>query len=169
MDPVLHSSAPPTTAPAWAGAWSRDGLGGCLVILFGAVTLWLNARLDFGTAGAMGPGFMPRIIAICLILSGAAIVLGAALRREPSVSSADLAAAPWRGLVTVGVSIGVFALILQPAGLFVAGFVLLAGCSLANPKFKPVETLGFSLVTSLVVTALFAWGLKVPVPVWPTF
>jgi hypothetical protein len=146
---------------------SRDGISGTLLILFGILALWLNRSLAFGTPTAMGPGFCPRILSIAIIAAGLWILARGVAGRHRDIAWSDIAAAPWRGLVVVSASIIVFALILETAGLFVSGVVLLLGASFANRRIRWIESIVFSLVTSFAVGAIFIWGLKVTIPMWP--
>lgn len=146
---------------------SRDGISGLLLILAGAVALYLNRGLAYGTPTAMGPGFFPRLLSVALILSGLWILIRGLMNGAGDVTWSDIVSAPWRGLLVVSVSILVFALILETAGLFISGALLLFGTSFAAPRVRWVESVLFALIMSLAVAAIFVWGLKVTIPLWP--
>lgn len=150
------------------GIVSRDGISGLLLILAGVVSLYLNRGLAYGAATAMGPGFFPRLLSIALILSGMWILARGMLSGRCDITLGDIAAAPWRGLAVVSASILIFALILETAGLFISGALLLFGSSFAATKIRWIESILFSLVMSLAVSAIFVWGLKVTIPLWPS-
>ncbi|ODT81244.1 MAG: hypothetical protein ABS76_12415 [Pelagibacterium sp. SCN 64-44] len=151
------------------GLLSREGLAGLLLMTFAIAILWINSGLQFGTPRSMGPGFMPRFIAIALLLCGVIQAARAYIRQSQPVTMAELAAAPWRGIAAVTVSIVLFTLLLQPAGLLLAGFAMIVVLSFANEKPRLLETLIFATLVSFAVAALFVWGLRIRVPVWPTF
>ena len=146
---------------------SRDSISGILLILVGAVTLYLNRSLAYGSPTTMGPGFFPRILSIAISLAGAWILIRGIASGHRDVAWQGIAAAPWRGLAVVSVSIVVFALILETAGLFISGALLLFGTSFASRRIRWVESIVFSLVMSFAVAAIFIWGLKVTIPMWP--
>lgn len=147
---------------------SRDGISGVLLILSGAVALYLNRGLSYGTPTAMGPGFFPRLLAIALILSGLWIFMRGLVSGGGDVTWGDIASAPWRGLLVVSASILVFALVLDTAGLVVSGALLLFGAGFAAPRVRWMESVLFAVIMSLAVAAIFVWGLKVTIPLWPS-
>ena len=146
---------------------SRDGISGILLILVGALTLYLNRTLAYGSPTAMGPGFFPRILSIAISVAGVWILIRGVASGERDVAWRDIAAAPWRGLVVVSISIVIFALVLETVGLFVSGALLLFGTSFASPRIRWIESILFSLIMSFAVAAIFIWGLKVTIPMWP--
>lgn len=152
-----------------SGIVSRDGISGILLILTGAVTLYFNRNLTFGSMTSMGAGFFPRLLSVALILSGIWIMVRGMLAGRRDVSRQDIAAAPWRGLIVVGSSILVFALLLETAGLFIAATLLIFGSALAAKPVRWLEAIIFSLVTSAAVAAIFIGGLRVTIPLWPDF
>jgi hypothetical protein len=149
------------------GVISRDGISGVLLILVGALTLYLNRGLAYGSPTAMGPGFFPRLLSIALVLAGLWILIRGMVNGQRDFGLGDIAAAPWRGLVVVSVSIVIFAFILETAGLFVSGALLIFGTSLASQRIRWIESIVFALTMSFAVGAIFVWGLKVTIPLWP--
>jgi hypothetical protein len=52
----------------------------------------------------------------------------------------------------------------------VAASLLVVGMSrTAAPGFRWVEVLVFGAALTLFCTAVFVWGLKMPMPLWPAF
>jgi hypothetical protein len=163
----MNTETAPVSRDRFAGLVSRDGLSGLLLIGFAAATLIINGSLAFGTPGAMGPGFFPRILAVALILTGLWILIRGIVRAERDVSLATLRQAPWRGLIVVSICILLFAAIIDSLGLFAASAVLLFGSGFASARLRLVESAIFSILMTVAVVAIFVWGLKVPIPLWP--
>jgi len=154
---------------SFAGIVSRDGISGILLILLGAATLYLNRNLSFGSMTSMGPGFFPRLLSFALVLAGFWIMIRGMIAGRLDIGWEDISSAPWRGLIVVGLSILVFALILETAGMFIASALLVFGSALAARPVRWGEAIIFAIVTSAAVTAIFIGGLQVTIPLWPDF
>ena len=62
-----------------------------------------------------------------------------------------------------------FGLLLRPAGLFVALFVLIGVSAFGSHEFKLRDILLLSVGLSLLVYGVFIYGLNMTIPVWPAF
>ncbi len=141
----------PRSADLWSGA-------GCLGL--GALALWAGADYPLGTAGRIGPGYVPRLLGWLLV--GIAVILFArSLFRSEDV---ELGFA-WRPVVLVLGSVLAFAGVLSQFGLVPA---ILATVAIAN--YAVAENTWRSAVSLGVGLALFAWvlfvkALGLPIPV----
>jgi hypothetical protein len=59
--------------------------------------------------------------------------------------------------------------VLPKLGLVVASMLLVIVSRLATPGFRWVEVLVFGSILTAFCAAVFVWGLKMPMPLWPTF
>ncbi len=66
-------------------------------------------------------------------------------------------------------SVIAFGLLLRPAGLIVALFVLICVSSFGSHEFKLRDVLLLSVGLSLLVLGVFIYGLNMTIPVWPSF
>ncbi len=87
----------------------------------GAAALILGNDLRVGTAARMGPGFIPHAIGWILIALGAAIAVEGFARDAEQVVRLHL-----RPASLIVLSVVVFALLLQPAGLILAMAAMMA-------------------------------------------
>jgi len=62
-----------------------------------------------------------------------------------------------------------FGLLLRPAGLIVALIVLIVVSAMGSHEFKWKETALLTAGLVVLVLAVFIWGLKLTIPVWPAF
>lgn len=146
---------------SWRG---RDVWAGLLFIAIGASAAWLARNLAVGQAMRMGPGYVPRGLAIVVMALGVIVLLRGLLR-----GSAAIEPGRWRPLLVVLGAILAFALLMAPAGLVVAGAALVVAARFADDERRPVETIAFAAVLALAAASLFVGALGLPYRVWPEF
>lgn len=139
---------------------------GVMFIAFGAFFAGWAQHYDMGSAARMGPAFFPTMLGALTFLLGI-IVLIDGLATE----HADGKIEPFnfRALVLVLGSVVAFGLLLRPAGLLVALFVLVGVSSLGSHEFRLRDVLLLSIGMSLLVLAVFIYGLSMTIPVLPSF
>ena len=130
----------------------QDLLFGLFLIAVAAIALAATRTLSGGTAADMGPGYVPRAIAIIRGL------------RRPFVGIAPVRLQP---LLAITASVAVFALSATRFGLALSSFAAILIASLATREAKPIETLLFALGLSTAAVLLFVKALALPVPIWP--
>ncbi|HKH94968.1 MAG TPA: tripartite tricarboxylate transporter TctB family protein, partial [Beijerinckiaceae bacterium] len=89
------------------------------LIAVGALALALSSDLSSGSAGSMGPGYVPRALAILIILIGAGMAARALLAARERLPGVAL-----RPLALIGISVALFALLLPRAGLALTSFAV---------------------------------------------
>ena len=143
--------------------WSREFLCGAFFALLGILACILASRHGMGSASRMGPGYFPRLLGWILIALGAFGIIRCIVREtyEP------LGALGLRQLLLVIGPFAAFGLLLERAGLLLAGSVMLIASTVASRDFE----IRFSLlVTAMIVLftyLVFVYGLHMPIPVWP--
>ena len=65
--------------------------------------------------------------------------------------------------------VGLFSLTAQWLGLVLGGLALVAVSSAASPEFRWKEALVSGLIQGAATSAVFVYGLGIPLPVWPLF
>ena len=140
----------------------QDVLFGLFLIAVAGIALAATRTLPGGNAADMGPGYMPRVIAIMLLGFG----LWFSIRgiRRPFVGIAPVRLRP---LLAITVSVAVFALTAQRLGLALSSFAAILIASLATREAKPIEALLFALGLTTAAVLLFVKALALPVPIWP--
>lgn len=140
----------------------KNVLAGLLFILFAAVLAWQSSKLELGTAGRMGPGYFPLLLAQLLGLLGLGVLVGGLRRDGDALPRAD-----WPGLLLVTAAIVAFGFILPHGGFIAAVLVSSALCVAASRPFKPLASALFILGLIAFCTIVFVWGLKMPVQLLP--
>jgi hypothetical protein len=133
-----------------------------LLAAIGAVVLIAGSELSLGRASNMGPGYVPRGLALIVIAFGIGLGIRAALapaRGFPGISV--------RALVLISAALAVFSLLLPLAGLAIASVATVACASLASRDVRPVEAAVAALALAAFAVLLFATALGLPIPVWP--
>lgn len=124
----------------------------------------LLAGHDMGTPARMGPGFFPFWLGVILLVLGVVIAV-LALRR----GGAD-GAFPrfhWRPILWVLGAVLLFGLLLKPAGVLVAGFLLVFIASLGSSTFRAGATAALGVGLVAFCALVFVGGLKLPIPLCP--
>jgi hypothetical protein len=133
---------------------TKDFLSGAMFIAFGLLALYYGQNLAIGTTVRMGPGYVPRMLA--LIMMG----LGAVISIVALVSGAEPVEKPkWKPITLVTIGIVCFALLFERAGLLPALVVLIAISSLGGEEFKLTEVIANMVVLAIVCTVVFKIGL----------
>jgi len=146
-------------------------LGGLLV----ALGLVIAAR---GALAGLRAGWGEKVDWVPLallagLLIGAAILGGLGIEPRQALFQAAIAAmgvayaAGRRVLALILGPIALFAMALESAGLVVASLGLLGVSALAARDFRRSEIGPLAILVTAFAWGLFAWGLGLPIPVWP--
>lgn len=152
---------------------SQSIIGGALLILFAAIALLSMRELDSGTLRMIGPGGLPRAMAIGIGGLGVIVLVGGLLKeRGGAVPHVAI-----RGTVVVLLSIMLFALTIRPfslgtlstpgLGLLGAGplAIMFAGFAERDRSWLDLGILAAGLTAFCMV--LFGYLLNLPIPAFP--
>jgi hypothetical protein len=142
----------------------KDFYAGLLFIAFGVAAIVVGSGYTLGTAARMGPGYFPRILGILLVVLGALLAL-----RATRLQGTRVAPFKWRPTLTVLGSVVLFGYIVETAGLLVSTVVLIVAASAASHEFRWKEALASGVFFALLAIAVFVFGLKLLLPIWPEF
>ena len=132
------------------------------LIALGGLAFVLASELPAGGAGTMGPGYVPRALAVLIIVMGLGMGARAALAaRQPMPAIAV------RPLILIGASVALFAVLLPRAGLALTSVavVLCAGFAALDVRFRENAVLAIGLAAFAV--GLFVLALGLPIRIWP--
>ncbi len=145
----------------------RDFWSGLMFVVVGIAFAWGATNYSFGSSARPGPGYFPFGLGILLAALGA-IVLFKALTIE-TADGDPIGAFAWKPLLYIVGTVALFGWALPHLGMFVALPILVVVAALAGDEFH----LGEALVNAAVLTAgswvIFIWGLKLTIPLWPSF
>ncbi|MDQ0350105.1 tripartite tricarboxylate transporter TctB family protein [Ancylobacter vacuolatus] len=149
---------------------NRDVLTAGLATAFALILLAFGSHLPAGTAVRMGPGFIPRAVAIGL-LAVAVLILIKALLARPARADDAAPEAPihWRGAASISFGVLTFALLIQPIGLLASATATVFFSSLAQQGEGWGERVVLAGSLAAIAGAVFAYGLGLPLPILPNF
>jgi hypothetical protein len=150
--------------------------GGLLLLALGGLAFWLARDLDPGTPREMGPGMMPRWLAVGVALCGLALLISAFLVPR-AVNEEGEQTVPLRGPFFVVAAILVFAATIRPLsigdvilpglGLAASGPLSLLIAGYATPEARLRDLLALSFGLTAFCMALFGDLLNQPIPIMP--
>jgi putative tricarboxylic transport membrane protein len=141
---------------------SQDSVLGLFFALTGCIALWIALQYPFGTAGRMGPGYFPVIIAGLLVATGIFVLI-----RSVAAATDPLPGFRWKPLLMVPAAIFIFGLAIEPLGLLPAVFLLLVVSAMTSVKFRlDWKAFAGALAFSGLCAALFVELIGLPMPVF---
>ena len=140
----------------------QDLLFGLFLVAVATGTLVATRNLTVGHAADMGPGYMPRVVALALMAFGVFFTGRGLWRAGPGIAPVQL-----RPLLAILASVGVFALTAERLGLAIASVAAVMLASFATREGRLVETVAFAVVLSGAAVLLFVKLLGLPIPIWP--
>jgi len=133
-----------------------------VLLLAVAITLWWGSGdLSVGRAARMGPGYMPRLVAMAIAFVGVAM-----LARSFVMEGEPVGAVPYRALAAIVSGLLAFALLVSHAGLLIAIPVLVVLVSLGDRDLRPVPILAVAIALTIFSSVLFVYLLGLPLPLW---
>ena len=157
----------------------KDFWSGVMFFAFGAVFALvakglklgdnvLIAGYAMGTPARMGPAFFPFWLGV--ILMGLGLIIAVLGFRKEGGAEARFPRFHWRPILFILGSVILFGIILKPFGMLLSGIILVFIASMGNPydfRVRPTIFLGLGLV--IFCALVFAWGLKLPIPLCPAY
>lgn len=128
-----------------------------VLLCLGLGSAWIGSSYDVGTLTAMGPGFLPVALGICLAL----LALLLLWLEKPSDAALPL---PLRPIACVSIGMVAWVLLADTAGFFAAGIAQVLLSSLALPGQKWTTIAIVAVVMNIAAYALFVVMLGLPLP-----
>jgi hypothetical protein len=140
----------------------RDFLFGLFLVTLGASGVLFARDLEIGTALDMGPGYLPTILSVLILLMGIGFVASALLRKGPAWERIA-----WRSVVVVTTVVVFFGVAIKSLGLVVTIVLSVMLASFASPKPAWLQSAIFAVVMASACVLIFRIALNLPLPVWP--
>lgn len=145
-----------------------DLAAGLLFGLLGIVGIGLSLGYPIGSAGRMGPGYIPLVFSVGLALMAVVITVVALVKPAVRGGASD-AANGWsaRPLLCVLTGIVAFGLLVVPWGLIVSSLTLLGFCGLATRSVHWRKYALVSVVLTALVAVVFVYAIGVRIDLLP--
>jgi putative tricarboxylic transport membrane protein len=140
----------------------QDFVGGVAIIAAAAFAFWLARDLPAGSGGGMGPGTLPKGLAVLFGLLGLALLLNSFFEKGERLTRWST-----RGPLFIVGALVVFGLAVRPLGLAVAGPLAIAVAAFSSDEVRWKETLVFGVLMTLFCIGLFKFALGLPIPLAP--
>ena len=138
----------------------KDFWAGLIYIAFGVAALWIGADYKMGTAGRMGPGYFPKVLAALLVGLGMLALIRSFVSAGEPVSTVVV-----KPMLLILLGCVLFGAALQPLGLIVALLLLCLVSAAGSEKFAFDWKATAGLIVLIAFCALvFVKGLGVPMP-----
>src|SRR4051794_12240859 len=117
----------------------QDAGAAIILIAIGLAGLWFGRDYDLGSVSRMGPGYLPMLLSVSLLVLGAVIGL-----RAVTIEGPPIEAGRWYPSLLILVAVLVFALLIDRAGLAASTFAVAVICAFApaDVKWKQALALG---------------------------
>ena len=145
----------------------KDFWSGLMFLLAGVAFAWGATNYNFGSSARPGPAYFPFGLGVLMAFLGG-LILFKALTFE--VDGGDkIGNWAWKPLIMVTATVAIFGWTLPHLGMVVALPILVVVAALAGDEFHWKD----ALISAVVLTAgswfIFIWGLKLTIPLWPSF
>lgn len=154
-------------------ASQQDFAGGLFLMAIGLLAYWAASNLGMGTLRAMGPGMLPKSLAVIVTGLGFILMLFSLRVEGPELDRWSI-----RGVIFVLLGAFAFAITIRgvdlpfglklPAiGLIAAGPLVAIVSAFASPETKWGEVVIFAAVMTALCAGLFKFALGLPIPLAP--
>jgi putative tricarboxylic transport membrane protein len=142
----------------------QDLVAGLFFLALACGALWVAWDYPTGTAVRMSSGYFPRLLCLLLGVIGLFVAVRSLAVDGPALSTIRL-----RAVLLVTAAVVIFAYCVQTLGLVIAAVLITLIGSLASPQMRPLEMVAAAAVLAAMTTAIFVWGIGLPIPIWPEF
>ena len=152
---------------------SKDHFGAALLILMGSGVVIEASRYPFGSLTQMGPGFIPTVLGVLLMLVGLAIGLTARSQEKSSRIGRPSSRRPehanraeWRGWICIVAGVLAFVLFGHYGGLAPATFASVFIAALGERRNSVKDAALLALGITIAGTLIFSWALHLQLPLF---
>ena len=145
----------------------KDFWSGLMFILIGIAFAWGATSYSFGSSARPGPAYFPFGLAVLMALLGA-LLLFESLTIETE-DGERIGPWAWKPLIMITATVAIFGWTLPHIGMVISLPVLVVVAALASDEFQWKDALINSIILTIGSWVIFIWGLKLTIPLWPSF
>jgi putative tricarboxylic transport membrane protein len=141
----------------------KDFWSGVMFCGFAATALSAARGYSLGSAGRMGPGYFPLLLASLLGALGAVLI-----GRSILIGGEPVARFHVLPLAVIATAISLFGVLIEPLGLVVSLAVLTVMSAWVGAQFRLAETLALAAALIVFCVGVFVYALGLPLNLWPS-
>jgi putative tricarboxylic transport membrane protein len=141
----------------------KDFWSGVMFCGFAAIGLSAARGYSLGSAGRMGPGYFPLLLASLLGALGAVLI-----GRSILIGGEPVARFHVLPLAVIATAISLFGVLIEPLGLVVSLAVLTVMSAWVGAQFRLAETLALAAALIVFCVGVFVYALGLPLNLWPS-
>ena len=141
----------------------KDFWSGVMFCGFAAVAIFSARGYALGTAGKMGPGYFPLLLAVLLAALGATLIARSVVLTGEPVSRFHVLP-----LAIIAAAVCLFGALIEPLGLVLSLVVLTLMSVSAGAQFRLLETLALTVLLIVFSVGVFVYALGLPLNIWPS-
>jgi hypothetical protein len=145
---------------------NKDLLAGLMFIVIGVVFFVGAYNYQMGTAARMGPGYFPRILGGVMAVLGV-IVAGIGLKNQAQWAATDGIGWTWKPVIILTAAVVLFGATLPSLGMVIAIILLtiISGIAAHDKNYRELAII--TVIMCLFCAAVFVWGLKLQMKLFP--
>lgn len=138
-----------------------DHVAGGFFVAVGVAVIALSGDLPFGQMSMPGAGFLPRIVAVLIIILGASLFL----RTHESPAFVSIAWDDGRHALQVVATIAVAVTLYVPLGFILTMVLMMAALMIVIERNTVLRAAGYSIGVAIVTYIVFVHLLRSPLPI----
>ncbi len=145
---------------------NKDLLAGLMFITIGVIFTVGAYNYTMGTAARMGPGYFPRILGVMMTALGV-LIAAIGLKNQAQAAASDGIGWTWKPVFILTLAVVLFGAVLQPLGMIVAIILLtfISGIAAHDKNYRELAMI--TVIMCLFCAAVFVWGLKLQMKLFP--
>jgi drug/metabolite transporter (DMT)-like permease len=145
----------------------KDFWSGLMFLVIGVAFAWGATVYNFGSSARPGPGYFPFGLGVLLAILGA-FILFKALTIE--VEGGDrIGNWAWKPLLVISFAVMITGVLLPRLGMVMSLPLLVVVAAWAGHEFHWKDALINAVLLTVGSWFIFIYGLKLTIPVWPSF
>jgi hypothetical protein len=145
---------------------NKDLLAGIMFIAIGVIFFVGAYNYQMGTAARMGPGYFPRILGA--VMTGLGILIAVVgLKNQAKWAATNGIGWTWLPVIMVTAAVILFGLSLPYLGIVASIIILIAIAGSAAHDKNYRELAMIAVIMCLFCAAVFIWGLKLQMKLFP--
>lgn len=145
---------------------NKDLIAGLMFVVIGVIFFVGAANYQLGTAARMGPGWFPRALGGIMTFLGI-LIAGVGLKNQAVWAATQGIGWTWKPVIILTAAVVLFGFALPTLGMVIAIILLtmISGFAAHDKNYKELAMI--TVIMCLFCAAVFVWGLKLQMKLFP--